>query len=53
MIEVPDKNAPTDKAKKLQQLLLVADIQAPFVNSLPWFGNVPAVLFIGPRPIQR
>jgi hypothetical protein len=53
MIEVPDTNAPTYKARKLQELLLIADIQAPFVNSLPQFGTTPAILFIGPRPLQR
>jgi hypothetical protein len=53
MIEVPDKNAPAPSALKLQQLLLVADINASFVNSLPEFGTTPALLFIGPRPLQR
>jgi hypothetical protein len=53
MIEVPDKSAPSPSAVKLQQLLLIADIQAPFVNSLPQFGATPFLLFVGPRPLQR
>jgi hypothetical protein len=53
MIEVPDKNAPSSRALKLQQLLLIADIQAPFVTSLPQFGSTPVILFVGPRPLQR
>ena len=53
MIEVPDKNAPSSSAQKLQQLLLVANIQAPFVTSLPQFGTTPTILFVGPRPLQR
>jgi hypothetical protein len=53
MIEVPDKNAPTPTGLRLRELLLIADIQAPFVNSLPQFGSTPAILFVGPRPLQR
>jgi hypothetical protein len=53
MIEVPDKNSPSSSALKLQQMLFIADIQAPFVNSLPRFGATPAILSIGPRPLQR
>jgi hypothetical protein len=53
LIEVPDKNNPSDRAVKLQQLLLIADIQAPFADSLARFGTTSAILFIGPRPRQR
>lgn len=53
MIEVPDRNNPSDSASRLQQLLLIADIQAPFVQTIPLFKEVPVVLFVGPRPLQR
>jgi hypothetical protein len=54
MIEVPDKNSPPAAALKLQELLLVADIQAPIVNTLPRFAAIrPLTLFVGPRPLQR
>ncbi len=53
MIEVPDRNNPSESASRLQQLLLIADIQAPFVQTIPLFKEVPVVLFVGPRPLQR
>lgn len=53
MIEVADKNNPPPSAIKLQQLLLIADIHADFVNTVPRFQNNPMVLFVGPLPIQR
>jgi hypothetical protein len=49
MIEVPDRNNPSESASKLQQLLLIADIQAPLVQTISDFREVPVVLFIGPR----
>lgn len=53
MIEVPDRNNPSESASKLQQLLLIADIQAPFVQTISDFKEVPVVLFIGPRRLQH
>jgi hypothetical protein len=54
LIEVADKNSPPPSAIKLQQLLLIADIQTPFVNNVVFdTKSNPVVLFIGPRPILR
>jgi hypothetical protein len=54
LIEVADKNSPPPEAIKLQQLLFIADIQTSFVNNVVFTPKeVPVVLFIGPRPIQR
>jgi hypothetical protein len=54
LIEVADKKSPPAEAIKLQQLLLIADIQTSFVNNIAFDPKgTPVVLFIGPRPIQR
>jgi len=51
LLEVPDANQPSAKAKTLQQTLLLIDIYAKFV-SYP-LNTGEAHIFVGPRVIQR
>jgi hypothetical protein len=54
LIFVADKNAPPPEAKKLEQLLTVADIPVRFgTTTLFNPQSYPVVLFVGPRPILR
>lgn len=54
LIFVADKSAPPPEAKKLEELLTLADIPVRFATSTMFNSKaLPVVLFVGPRPIQR